>query len=136
MPMTGPIGTDGTQCAGICPTVCPTGPTQCPEDHMHCGGGMDATGCPMPDTCVSMTGPIGTDGTQCAGVCPTICPTDHTQCPMTSPNGCMVADTCMPMTYGNDGAQCPGMCPIQCPGDHMHCGGGMDANGCPMPDTC
>ena len=55
---------------------------------------------------------------------------------MTSPNGCMVADTCMPMLYGNDGAQCPGMCPIQCPEDHMHCGGGMDAAGCPMPDTC
>ena len=55
---------------------------------------------------------------------------------MTSPNGCMVADTCMPMTYGNDGAQCPGMCPIQCPEDHMHCGGGLDATGCPMPDTC
>ena len=55
---------------------------------------------------------------------------------MTSPNGCMVADTCMPMTYGHDGAQCPGMCPIQCPEDHMHCGGGMDATGCPMADTC
>ena len=48
----------------------------------------------------------------------------------------MVADSCMPMTYGQDGAQCPGMCPIQCPEDHMHCGGGMDATGCPMPDTC
>ena len=48
----------------------------------------------------------------------------------------MVADTCMPMLYGNDGAQCPGMCPIQCPEDHMHCGGGMDATGCQMPDTC
>ena len=48
----------------------------------------------------------------------------------------MVADTCMPMTYGHDGAQCPGMCPIQCPEDHMHCGGGMDATGCPMADTC
>merc|ERR1712106_953680 len=47
-PMTGPIGTDGTQCPGLCPI-------QCPEDHMHCGGGMDATGCPTPDTCVSMT---------------------------------------------------------------------------------
>merc|ERR1719446_1374307 len=96
MPMT--FGQDGAQCPGMCPI-------QCPEDHMHCGGGMDATGCPMPDTCVSMT----------------------------SPNGCMVADTCMPMTYGNDGAQCPGMCPIQCPEDHMHCGGGVDATGCPMP---
>ena len=48
----------------------------------------------------------------------------------------MVADSCMPMTYGHDGAQCPGMCPIQCPEDHMHCGGGVDATGCPMPDTC
>ena len=81
-------------------------------------------------------GPIGTDGTQCPGFCPHVCPADHTQCPMTSPNGCMVADSCMPMTYGHDGAQCPGMCPIQCPEDHMHCGGGMDATGCPMPDTC
>ena len=37
---------------------------------------------------------------------------------------------------GNDGVECPGMCPTQCaPGDMM-CPGGMDGNGCMMPDTC
>ena len=66
-----------------------------------------------------------------------VCPPDHTHCAgVADLNGCMVADTCMPMTYGHDEAQCPGMCPIQCPEDHMHCGGGMDATGCQMPDTC
>ena len=70
-------------------------------------------------------------------MCPMVCPPDHTHCAgVADANGCMVADTCMPMTYGHDGAQCPGMCPIQCPEDHMHCGGGVDATGCPMPDTC
>merc|ERR1712008_572975 len=116
---------------------CPDNPPiTCGTDQMVCHGGFDPAGCPMPDTCTPMTGPIGNDGTQCPGFCPHVCPADHTQCPMTSPNGCMVADSCMPMTYGHDGAQCPGMCPIQCPEDHMHCGGGMDAAGCPMPDTC
>ena len=50
--------------------------------------------------------------------------------------GCPVADMCMPNTYGTDGAVCPTNCPVQCPMDHMHCWGGMDANSCPMPDTC
>ena len=46
-------------------------------------------------------------------------------------------DTCMPMTFGEDGAVCPAMCPAVC--DYTvdkHCPGGVDANGCPMPDTC
>ena len=37
---------------------------------------------------------------------------------------------------GNDGNACPASCPPACPADHMTCGGGVDANGCQMPDTC
>ena len=41
------------------------------------------------------------------------------------------------MIFGEDGAVCPAMCPAVC--DYTvdkHCPGGVDANGCPMPDTC
>ena len=85
----------------------------------------------------SLLCPDGKDGSQCPGICPTVCPPEHTQCPgMPTPEGCPVGDFCMANTYGTDGAICPGNCPVHCPEDHMHCGGGMDANGCPMPDTC
>ena len=37
------------ECPDVTPVVC--GP-----DDMFCGGGFDAAGCPMPNTCVPMTG--------------------------------------------------------------------------------
>ena len=77
-------GHDGAQCPGMCPI-------QCPEDHMHCGGGVDATGCPMPDTCMPMTA-------DCAAACPVHCPADHMTCPGgVMPTGCPMPDTCMPL---------------------------------------
>ena len=48
----GPIGLDGNEC----PVSCPLTESNCPENHMICPGGSDANGCPMPATCVSMTG--------------------------------------------------------------------------------
>ena len=39
-------------------------------------------------------------------------------------------------TVGVDGFECPAACPVTCPEDSMHCPGGMDPNGCQMPDTC
>ena len=45
-------------------------------------------------------------------------------------------DTCQKMIFGTDGAKCPDVCPMTCPPDHMFCDGGLDANGCPLADTC
>merc|ERR1712088_1295525 len=57
------------------------------------------TGCPMPDTCMPLQGPIGIDGSACPVTCPVTCPLDHIQCPGgVMPDGCMMPDTCMPQT--------------------------------------
>merc|ERR1712004_725099 len=57
----------------------------------------------MPDTCVPMEGPPGTDGNPCPGVCPPACPAGDMTCPGgIGPNGCPTADTCMPA-----GSVCP-----------------------------
>merc|ERR1719225_1817106 len=66
MPSKGPVGLDGNDCPVHCPAACPA-------DHMHCGGGMDANGCMMPNTCVQMQGPqVGNDGNPCPGHCPPV----------------------------------------------------------------
>ena len=39
-----------------CPVSCPLTVSNCPENHMICPGGLDANGCPMPPTCMPMTG--------------------------------------------------------------------------------
>merc|ERR1711992_462561 len=97
MPMTGPIGNDGNECAAMCPVTCPA-------DNMHCGGGMDANGCPMPNTCMPMTGPIGNDGNECAVACPPACAAGDMICPGgMDHNGCPMPDTCM----GGSTTACP-----------------------------
>merc|ERR1712241_1455508 len=98
-------------------------PVTCPVDNMYCGGGMDANGCPMPNTCMPMTGPIGNDGDACAVACPPACAAGDMICPGgIDHNGCPMPDTCGPAAT----ATCPATCPVHCPQDHMHCGGGMD----------
>ena len=37
---------------------------------------------------------------------------------------------------GNDGNACAVACPPACAAGDMICPGGIDHNGCPMPDTC
>ena len=116
----GPIGTDGSACPVTCPVTCP-------PDHMHCGGGVDATGCPMPDTCTPIAG-------DCPVTCPVTCPLDHIQCPGgTMPDGCPMPDTCMPVTANCPAAACPAVCNFAI---DKTCPGGVDASGCMMPDTC
>ena len=39
-----------------CPVFCPLTVSNCPENHMICPGGLDANGCPIPATCMPMTG--------------------------------------------------------------------------------
>ena len=40
-----------------CPVFCPLTVSNCPENHMICPGGLDAnSGCPIPATCMPMTG--------------------------------------------------------------------------------
>ena len=116
----GPIGIDGSACPVACPITCP-------EDHMHCGGGMDANGCPMPDTCTPISG-------DCPVTCPVTCPLDHIQCPGgVMPDGCPMPDTCMPVTANCPAAACPAVCNFA---TDMTCPGGVDASGCMLPDTC
>ena len=31
---------------------------------------------------------------------------------------------------------CPSSCPVVCPPDHTMCPGGVNPDGCPMPETC
>ena len=81
---------------------------------------------------------LGTNG-MCKAFCPHDCPSDSTKCPGgTDSNGCPMADTCMPKTFGTDGNECPiaGSCPVKCPNDHFSCDGGFDDNGCKKPNTC
>ena len=75
----------------------------------------------------------------CPYFCPTMCPQGQNSCPgLSDANGCPMADTCMPKTFGTDGNECPiaGSCPVNCPNDHFSCDGGFDDNGCKKPNTC
>ena len=67
-----------------------------------------------------------------------ICPSDHFKCPggPGPTGGCPLPDTCQKISVGTDGAKCPDVCPMTCPPDQMFCDGGLDANGCPLADTC
>merc|ERR1719433_1585430 len=86
-------------------------PTQCGPNEMTCGGGIDAAGCPLPNTCLA-----NEDATAiCPVSCPVLCPPDHSTCSGgTDSNGCSMPDTCMPPTFGVDGSACPAMCPVPC----------------------
>ena len=80
---------------GKCPATCPV---VCPPDHTTCPGGIDAAGCPMPDSCMPLT--FGTDGNVCPATCPVPCPDGHMFCDGgVDANGCMMPNTCVP----NDG---------------------------------
>merc|ERR1712244_157066 len=105
-----------------CPASCPV---MCGADHMHCPGGTDPNGCPIPDTCMPMEGPIGTDGNACPAACPVTCPPDHMYCGAGSDaNGCPMPNTCVPMTD-----DCPAACPAVCNfATDKTCPGGVDAN--------
>ena len=37
---------------------------------------------------------------------------------------------------GKDGYECPVSCPVKCGMDDIWCPGGMDNNGCQMPEMC
>ena len=77
-------------------------------------------------------------GDVCPAACPVICSSDHFKCPggPGPAGGCPMPDTCQKVSLGTDGAECPNVCPMTCPPDHMFCDGGLDANGCPLADTC
>merc|ERR1712223_287045 len=89
------------------------------ETEMMCGGGVDPRGCPMPDTCISNTGPMATDGTMCPSMCPVTCnwETEMMCGGGMDPNGCPMPDTCIPNTgpMGTDGTlpvHVPGHLPV------------------------
>jgi hypothetical protein len=37
---------------------------------------------------------------------------------------------------GNDGSSCPMTCPTDCGPGELICPGGVNSNGCPLPDLC
>ena len=48
-----------------------------------------------------LLGPVGTDGVECPVTCPTpACPSDMVPCPVFSPNGCPMPESCMPADTG------------------------------------
>merc|ERR1712045_141155 len=82
-------------------------PTKCGPDEMHCPGGMDYDGCPMPDTCVPSKTADGCpakgwcmhndDTAICKNFCPPQCGPDDMVCPGGEDSmGCKIPDTCMP----------------------------------------
>jgi len=77
----------------------------CGPEDMMCPGGMDAMGCMMPDMCMPSKGPMGNDGVECPGMCPTQCAPGDMMCPGgMDGNGCMMPDTCTP-----EGTECPAL---------------------------
>ena len=77
-----------------CPSSCPV---VCPPDHTMCPGGIDAAGCPMPETCIPMT--FGHDQAVCPVSCPVPCSPDDMWCDGgVDANGCMMPNTCVPHT--------------------------------------
>ena len=115
-----------------CPFHCPIA---CAETEMQCFGGMDANGCMMPDMCVpSKDGSTDKWGNPCWNSCPTLCQEGEQVCgagvdPWT---GCNNPGWCAPTMAGD----CPHHCPMNCGPEEISCWGGVDANGCMMPDYC
>merc|ERR1719357_1986921 len=121
-----------------CPIECPV---SCSPGFMPCPGAPYGNSCPMPTTCIPETGQIGTDGYDCPAHCPVVCPADQMICPGLGfdATGCKIADFCAPKKgpIGINGNECPmSSCPIVCPPGELSCPGGVDENGCPMPDVC
>ena len=120
-----------------CPKPCPV---ECAETEMRCSGGLDANGCLLPDMCFPYSqGTVNNDGDAC----------QWTKCPVASCNegeqlcgnqvdpwtGCMMPGECQPIMdpYSDN---CPYNCPIICGRKEKECWGGVDANGCGMPNFC
>ena len=64
----------------------------------------------------------GTDGKECALICPVNCDDDEIVCPGdVLTNGCKEKDYCHPKGTGNDGIICPGFCPKDCDDSDLKC---------------
>ena len=88
----------------------------CGLEEVFCPGGLDGlTGCPKPNTCMPVTG-------NCLGKL--IISEDFTK--KSFPIG----------PIGADGNACPVVCPAACGIAEQSCPGGVDSNGCMMPDVC
>merc|ERR1739847_202757 len=71
----------------------------CGPREMHCSGGMDGNGCPMPDTCQAET--RGFNGAVCPAHCPVMCGPNDLWCDGGSDcNGCKMPNTCVPNENG------------------------------------
>ena len=77
-----------------------------------CRGGRDDFGCPLPDFCI----PLVNNGT-CGGAS-----TNNT--------------ANIPRNDWNSTEGCPMYCPQQCGAFEQECVGGLDTNGCPLPNFC
>merc|ERR1712080_591620 len=95
---------------------------------MGCPGGVDATGCPMPDTCMGVD-PYAKGNT----FCPANCKDEEMFCSggVDEQTGWPKEDFCIPINQ-----DCPTFCPVNCGQDDTQCSGGVDAKGCPREDSC
>ena len=115
----------------FCPPVCNW------DTDMHCFGGYDPIGCPMPDYCAPAFYE-GNDGFQCWGNCPITCPMDEFVCPgYVDEMGCAHGDYCTPEVWSNG---CMGFCEASCDwnnGEHW-CPGEIydEENWCFAPSWC
>ena len=79
---------------GSCPAFCPI---VCSHEEDTCSGGLDNTGCPLPNTCMSKT--FGNDGNVCPVACPVTCPDGQLKCNGgRDKNNCQMPDTCVSNT--------------------------------------
>ena len=92
----------------------------CGLEEVYCPGGLNGwTGCPMPNTCMPVTG-------NCFG-----------NWNIVFFKFCEFNEKLFPIgPIGTDGNACTVVCPAACGTGQMNCYAGLDANGCIMPETC
>ena len=113
-------------------------PIYCNKTEALCPTGFDDTGCKTPDICITKEKDL--DGELCPFHCPGVCTDDQILCPghKMDLDGCEGQATCQNRTKDNDGNFCPDIsdCPTFCLSNEVRCPGGLDENGCKIPDVC
>ena len=124
-PAKGPMGKEGHECPAFCPV-------KCDAKDLQCWGGMDENDCPKPDFCLSGPGKkllVKIIVKYMLSIFFTRFNVNF----MLVPNSFCIFNV---GPIGNDGKECPLTCPVICKSDEMWCDGGIDHNGCMMPNTC
>ena len=123
-------GSDGQECALICPV-------NCDEDEILCPGDVLPNGCKENDYCHPKG--TGNNGVVCPGFCPKDCEDSELKCPV--PNDpmtdCAKEPECVSKQQTNYGYECAyQQCPLHCEESEILCTGEEDWYGCKTEDKC